>query len=387
MSSGSIFVRATDLPASGSQLSDSHGATPVGLRVADVSLNDSRLAPFVSAHPCASVYHHPAWLRALRAEYDREILMLVCEDRDSRLLGMFPLMYTRGLPLWGGLGQARLSSLPRTPIAGPLCTSQEAARLLVTAAIDRVSVNRKVRLQIKTEGPVLDGLVDNCFGAHWRNSFIVPLPEDPAQLRIQNHSVRKNVKRAQNSGLQIRMANSGDDLSKWYALYLRTMRRVVVPARPLRFFRALWEHMEPLGLIKTILVERHGGGKSELIAGLIFLTQQKRFSAGFLACPAEYFPMRPNDLIHWEGIHWAARNGFREYDFGEVPEGDSELARFKAKWGAEERPLHRYYYPQLNASGTDSSVLSRHQALFGKVWQQMPLGVTARLGDLIYSYL
>jgi lipid II:glycine glycyltransferase (peptidoglycan interpeptide bridge formation enzyme) len=97
--------------------------------------------------------------------------------------------------------------------------------------------------------------------------------------------------------------------------------------------------------------------------------------------------MRPNDLIHWEGIHWAAHHGFREYDFGEVPEGDVGLARFKSKWGAEERPLYRYYYPQATAKGTDSSVLSTQQKLWGEVWQHLPLCVTAHLGDLIYGYL
>ena len=374
---------------SGSQLTDSRGPGPEGLRVTEMNLDDPRLAPFVAAHPSGTVYHHPAWLRTLNVEYARRIVILGCEDRDARLLGMFPLMYTRGfpLPLAGGHAKARLSSLPRTPIAGPLSVNCETSRMLLRAAIDHVSQQRGVRLQIKTEGLLLDGLVDDFCRIPWRKSFVLSLPEDPAQLRIQNHSVRKNVKRAKNSGLQIRMASSEDDLRYWYTLYLRTMRRVIVPPRPLRFFQALWKYMEPLGLMKTILAERHTEGKTELIAGLIFLAHQSRLSAGFLACPAEHFPMRPNDLIHWEGIHWAAHHGFREYDFGEVPEGDVGLARFKSKWGAEERPLYRYYYPQATAKGTDSSVLSTQQKLWGKAWQHLPLRMTAHLGDLIYGYL
>ena len=145
--------------------------------------------------------------------------------------------------------------------------------------------------------------------------------------------------------------------------------------------------MEPAGLTKTILAERHREGKTELIAGLVFFMYKQRFSAGFLGCPAEHFYLRPNDLIHWEGIHWAAQNGFREYDFGEVPEGDTELARFKAKWGAEARQLYRYYYPPQAAEGTHSSVFSAQQELLEKIWQRLPLQATAYLGDLIYSYL
>jgi hypothetical protein len=335
------------------------------------------------------VYHHPAWLRSLSAEYDRKIVMLACESQGGHLLGMFPLIRTRGLllPVGGALTKARLSSLPRTPIGGPLSTSQEALRLLLRAAMDRVSQQPGVRLQIKTEGPVLDGLIDGFSGLPWRKSFVVSLPEDGAQLFIRDHSVRKNVKRAKNSGLQVRMVSSEDDLYNWYTLYLRTMRRVVVPPRPFRFFQALWKYMMPLGLMITIFAERHSEGRAELIAGLISFMHNKRVSAGFLASPAEHFYLRPNDLIHWEGIQWATRNGFREYDFGEVPEGDVQLTRFKTKWWAEKRQLYHYYYPQIAPRGAHSSVLSSYQNLLGGIWRRIPLRITAHLGDLIYRYL
>jgi hypothetical protein len=107
----------------------------------------------------------------------------------------------------------------------------------------------------------------------------------------------------------------------------------------------------------------------------------------FSACPAKHFPLRPNDLIHWEAIHWSARNGFREYDMGEVPEDAPQLAAYKEKWGGEERLLHRYYFPQMISEKTDPSMLSNRQKLFEKLWRRLPLHVTACLGDVIYSYL
>jgi lipid II:glycine glycyltransferase (peptidoglycan interpeptide bridge formation enzyme) len=97
--------------------------------------------------------------------------------------------------------------------------------------------------------------------------------------------------------------------------------------------------------------------------------------------------LQPNDLIQWEAIHWAASSGYREYDFGEVPSDARQLAAYKAKWGGEERLLYRYYYPRMISESPDSSMLSRRQKLFEKVWKQLPLHVTAHLGDLIYSYL
>ena len=364
------------------------------LHVVELSLDDPRLAPFIAAHPSGAVYHHPAWLRTLSAEYSRGIVILACESQTGQLAGIFPLMTTRGIPwsVFGGLAKARLSSLPRTPVAGPLCVSQEGLRLLVNTAIDRVSQKRGVRLQIKTEGPLLDSFVDQFWGAPWRKSFVLPLSEDPMELRIgssgaRRKHIRSSVKRAKSLGVYVRTASSAEDLRRWYEIYLRTMRRVIVPPRSLRFFQAMWKYMEPLGLMKLLLAERRSEGKTEMLAGSIFLMHGTRFSYAFSACPSEYFHLQPNDLIQWEAIHWAASRGFREYDFGEVPNDARQLAAYKAKWGGQERLLYRYYYPPMISENTDSAVLSGQQRLLESVWQRSPLHVTAHLGDLIYSYL
>jgi hypothetical protein len=394
MISDNTSVLGIEPSDSGSQLEDGRIPAPEGLRVTEVSLDDPRLIPLVTTHPSGTVYHHPAWLRTLSAEYGREFLVLGCENRDGHLVGIFHLIYTRGLPvpLVGGLTGARLSSLPRTPIAGPLSTSREGLRMLLHAAIERVGQKGRIRLQIKTDGPFLDGVIDGFSGVPWRRSFVLSLPEDPIQLRIgasatRRAKIRSSVKRARTMGLRARMVSSGDYLHKWYVLYLETMRRVAVPPRPLRFFWGMCKYMEPLGLMKMMVVERGSAGKEELIAGSIFLMSGKSVHYGFTACPAKHFSLQPNDLMQWEAIHWAAQNGYREYDLGEAPDKGANLSSFKSKWGAEERQLYRYYYPQLPAKSSDSSVLSSYQDLLGGVWQHLPLRVTAHLGDLIYSFL
>jgi hypothetical protein len=97
--------------------------------------------------------------------------------------------------------------------------------------------------------------------------------------------------------------------------------------------------------------------------------------------------LRPNDVIQWRAIHDAAREGFRRYDLGEVSEGDPGLVEFKKKWGATPRLLYRYYYPAL--ASADSGLLesgSRLRTLAGSVWQRLPLGLTAFVGDRLYRY-
>jgi hypothetical protein len=89
------------------------------LRVVEVGLDDQRLTDLFAQHVAATVFQHPAWLRVLAAEYDQPAVVLGCETAAGRLVASLPLVYTRGFPLrlGGELVKARLSSLPRTPIA------------------------------------------------------------------------------------------------------------------------------------------------------------------------------------------------------------------------------------------------------------------------------
>ena len=90
--------------------------------------------------PDAVVYHHPGWLCALEEEYGRRCISLACEDAEGRLRGVLPVMATSGLPgnLGGHRAGRRLSSLPRTPVAGPLTIDATATEILIKAAVERI---------------------------------------------------------------------------------------------------------------------------------------------------------------------------------------------------------------------------------------------------------
>src|ERR1700730_9778653 len=95
----------------------------LNLRALEIDFRaDPRWRPFVAAHPHGTAYHHPLWLEALEKEYGQRIVTLACESSDGQLRALLPLIYTKGFPFHiGGRSAARrLSSLPRTPIGGPL---------------------------------------------------------------------------------------------------------------------------------------------------------------------------------------------------------------------------------------------------------------------------
>ena len=225
---------------------------------------DPRWESFVMQHPEALVYHHPAWLSALEQEYRQQCVYLICEDPGGKLHGIFPLMYTRGLPFSRKrpLAGARLASLPRTPLAGPLTADPRAAALLLQEAVRRASGKPRVRLQIKTQGAGLSGLADGVVAKPWRLTYLLHFLGNPREpFRIPNSqnwaSIKRAINKATANGLRTRLAATEADLAAWYRSYLETMRRNVVPARPYRFFLALWKSMMPKGLMRLLLAEQH----------------------------------------------------------------------------------------------------------------------------------
>jgi hypothetical protein len=355
---------------------------------------DPRWESFVQTHPDALIYHHPGWLEAIEREYGQQALHLACEDATGQLVAVLPLFYTRGLPLnlGGAFAGRRISSLPRTPLGGPLSRDPEAAAALLRAATSAASQGTGVQLQIKAQSDALDGLVDGLVRTSWRDAYVLELPGDSAQLRFGNSVTRHRIKWAVNKaiklGVQVREASVESELRSWYQLYLHAMRRNTVPPRSYLFFQTLWRLLRPKGLMRLLLAERIEDGRPRIIAGSIFLSYGRTFTYAFTGSRRADLALHPNDLIQWTAIHEACKAGFRQYDFGEVPEDHQSLATFKSKWGADALPLYRYYFPAPQQAHTFGGArVHALRRITAAAWQRLPLSMTAFLGRRVYSYL
>lgn len=355
---------------------------------------DPRWRSFVAMHPEGTIFHHPGWLQMLTGEYDREWISLACEDEGSRLHGVLPLLHTRGLPSTAGQrATRRISSLPRTSVAGPLSTDQHATNALLRAAVDLARKEHPIQLEIKTQTSDFDNLVEGLVRVNWNPSYVLELPSDPEKLQLgdsrsRRHHIRGAVKKALSSGVRVRPADTEQELRNWYELYLDTMRRRVVPARPYRLFTSMWHTLRPRGLMELLIAEKHEAGRPELLAGSIFLKLGTTASYAFTGCRREDFSLHPHDLIQWHAIHAAAKSGFRHYDFGEVAGDAGLLANFKSKWGAKETQLFRYYYPRPEFLEHRTVPLDGAWGFMVRgLWQRLPLSITAGIGDIVYSFL
>jgi CelD/BcsL family acetyltransferase involved in cellulose biosynthesis len=364
-----------------------------GLRVIVVNMRtEKRWEAFLASHPDAVIYQHPGWIRALEKESGRGCIALACEDASGQLRGILPLMSTYGLPwdLGGSRTRRRLSSLPRTPIAGPLANDPDAARALVHAAIERARMDPSLQLELKPRRE-LEQTADGLVRSPWRQTFVMELPGDPEKLRFgnaRNHSrIRWSVNRATKLGVQVRTAETERDLRAWYQLYLETMRSNAVAPRSYRFFEALWRELRPAGLICLLLAEQVIAGHIRLLAGSIILSYGQTACYAFNGCRRDALSFRPNDIIQWHAIHQACRRGLRSYDLGEVAEDHPSLASFKSKWGGTPRRLYRYYSRTAAREHSEAGKKGLLTRAARAIWPLLPLRLTELLGDWIYGRL
>jgi hypothetical protein len=363
------------------------------VRIVEIDFHtDKRYEEFLASHAGSCIFHQPGWLNALEMEYGAKCVLLACENPEGNLEGVMPLLYTRGLPFPVGRHETarRLSSLPRSPLGGPVSTSKENTALLLRAALEKSRAEAGLRLEVKTQVQLPTDLVDGLVCTIWRPTYVLEIPNRPEDLKFgdarNRHNINWAVKKAIKQGLKLRVAESESELRAWYRLYLETMRRNVVPPRPLRLFMAMWKNLAPRGSMQLQLAEQHDGGQRRLVAGSIFLTFGGTVWYAFTGVGDADRSLHANDLILWDSINNACRSGARWFDLGEVAEEHPELVRFKTKWGAQPKNQYRYYSNEETESGLVKSKIHTTK-LLRSVWQHLPLQMTARLGDWLYSRL
>jgi CelD/BcsL family acetyltransferase involved in cellulose biosynthesis len=351
--------------------------------------SDPRWDAFVRGDSRATAFHRSAWLGVLAEEYEQPHHHLLCTE-GGRVVGVLPLVQTRGVPLGlsGYLGSARLSSLPRTPMAGPLADGSAATSALLAAARARAA-ELKVQLQIKPAVVELDGLVAEVVGVPWRYTYVLQLPEDPADLcfgtRGKHGRIRRMVLKSRRDGVVVRPGTAAD-VHGWYRLYLEAMRLHAQPARPERFFVALLAACERDGLGRFTVAET--SNPSRIVGGVYSLDGTEVVSYAFTGLDRRAATLRPVDALLWEAIHHACAEGMRRYDFGEVPNGNLPLAEFKLKWGARPEQLRRFYWPPIAPEDAkEGGPPPWIEGVSVAAWRRLPLGLTALAGRVVHRYL
>jgi hypothetical protein len=354
---------------------------------------DQEWCDFISGRSNATLYHHPSWLKVLENETRQEVMRLICRDEDERLVGVFPLQYTKGFPLGlgGFLAGKRLSSLPRTPVGGPIAINSIIEEMLIKRAIEVAGKHNGRFIQIKSYDRTLSEKMNYLSRIFWRNTYVVKIPPTPAEIRFgtsdKHSAIKRAVNKATKAGIVTRYTECESDLVKWYDLYAETMRFHSVPARSIVFFKSVLKNLMSSGLAKLMLAEVDKNGGTQIISGNLLFCYNKSVVYAFNGSRRKYLGLRANDLLHWRAIHDSQNEGFEYYDLGEAAEDHIGLASYKKKWASEKNSLYHFYYPEPKLISPRSGGAKKSTELGRRLWRCLPLKITALMGREICKRL
>jgi hypothetical protein len=194
-------------------------------------------------------------------------------------------------------------------------------------------------------------------------------------------SARRNIRKAERSGLRVERAVGPDAIKSFYRLHCETRRRHGLPPQPFRFFESISRHVLTAGKGWVFSVTL---GDQPIAAG-VFFHHGRRAIYKFGASNAAFQHLRPSNLMMWEAIKHYAAAGFASLDFGRTSQADKGLRRFKLGLGAAETQLD---YCRFDFA-TDAFVTcpDRSHGWFNSVFSRLPLPILRWAGATLYPHL
>jgi hypothetical protein len=292
-------------------------------------LKDSRWDELVERHPFASLFHSPAWLRAL-----------------SRTYGYTPVAYTTSAPdaaLENGvvfcrveswLTGRRLVSLPFSDHCDPLI-DEPSDMDTITAALEKeifrdewryMEMRPLRRLELVTALP--QASIPYTF-------HLLDLSPDVDTLYRNCHknSTQRKILRAEREGLRYREGRDEELLDCFYTLQANTRKRHSRPPQPKHWFVNL---IEGMGDALKIRVAFQG---QLPVAAVITICHKDTMVYKYGGSDPDSNKLGGVHMLLWRAIQEAKSSGLRFFDFGRSEVTHEGLITFKKRWGATQSDL------------------------------------------------
>jgi FemAB-related protein (PEP-CTERM system-associated) len=324
---------------------------------------------FVRAADDGSPFHLTAWKRAVEETYGLRSHYLVVRD-GRHITGVLPLFEVRGL-----LGGKALISVPYA-VYGGVCSASPAARHALVEAAGRLGRDLGAAyVELRQRRDLGLGLPVKSLYVTFSRA-IAKSDEENAQAipRKQRRMTRQGARH----GLRAEIGR--DHLDAFYPIYAESLRNLGSPVFPRRLLRAVHDAFGKESQLLTVWKDER------LVAGVLTLFYEDQVLPYYGASRREAWAWAVNDFMYWELMRYAARMGYRVFDFGRSRQGTGSYD-FKRHWGFEPVPLP-YQYVLLR--GGELPDLSPSRPLFrlaGRIWQRLPLAITNRLGPFLTRYL
>lgn len=179
-------------------------------------------------------------------------------------------------------------------------------------------------------------------------------------------NIRRDVRKAQKSGVAIRQGASTEDIRIFSRLYLSSMERNRAMAKyPLQWFEALYEMMIKGGLGTIALAEVD----NKAIAGAVLIHSPTSTHYFHNGSQYEFLKFCPNELLIHNALEKAIEKKNSYFDFMGSDSLDLSLLHFKEKWGSQSVDIQTY--------------VKDYHPMKCKIWEWGKKTANSRLGSML----
>lgn len=321
------------------------------------------------------LFHSREWGQVLADTYGFELRATLVSEGSGEVLGGLPWVEVEGLR------SSRIVSLPFSDVCPPLLLDARAWPPLRDALTARgLPITMRT---LGTPAVTADRTFTVSSRARWHGLSLTDEPHK--HLDAFAPSVRRAIRKAINGGVTVKQVPDDEFVPTFMAMHRGVRRhKYGLLAQPDRFIESMRDRFRAIDGWHP-LVAFHGG---EAIAATVYLRYNDVLYYKFNASLPEALPLRPNNLLVWEGVRLGCELGCRLLDFGASDDDQPGLVRFKRSFGTDELEIVRMRYlppdhdPSLEAA--ERELLAELTRLF--TTPGVPGEVSARAGALLYRY-
>ena len=341
-------------------------------------LTDLRWDELVETHCRASLFHSPAWLKALSKTYGYTPVVYTTSPPD-RPLGN-GIVFCR-VESW--LTGRRLVSLPFSDHCEPLVDTEQDWEML-SAMFDReVRRDRWRYLELRPlTGPdIMTPLRRTTLGYSFHRLDLSPdLPTLFGNLH--KSSIQRKIHRAEREGLNYVEGSNEVLLDDFYRLFVLTRKRHRVPPPPRKWFANLMEAFGNNLKIRAVFKNDHP------LAAMLTIHHKDTMFYKYGCSDARHNNLGSMPSLYWKAIQDAKRLNCRFFDLGRTDANQQGLITFKNRWGATESRLNysRYGNASESTHSLDLNNSSWTSRAARSVLEYLPTGVLSVAGGILYRH-
>jgi hypothetical protein len=356
---------------SGGAVASPIAAVSLGAPVIVNPLEQPRWDEQVATLPEATFFHGTAWARVLRDTYSHQPVYF-CRYAGEQLQQLLPVMEVSS-PLTGRRGV----SLPFADFCSPLNGGVEDLSELYAFAMEHGRKRNWRYLEAR-------GRFNRWSGATPSVSFFghtIHLGGDSGMFRGMDGAMRRGIRKAEQSKVQVEFGKSAEDMRVFFALHRHSRRRHGLPPQPVEFFDNIARDVFGPGH-GFVAIARHEGRP---IAAAVFFHSGQLGLYKFGASDYQFQHLRPNNLLMWEAIRHCATMGLTDLHLGRTSLFNDGLRHFKLGFGALEETIQYAKYDfRRNAFVSD---VDRSEGPLNIMFRCLPMPLLTQAGRVFFTQL